>query len=100
MTLKISDDEIRHSFEISRAQHLNKIFKPAVIFASGYLLKTVIDYFTNEDKTLYHIVSSAIVLIMIFVWALVRWRWPLHAPKVIFIFALIECIKLNLVIRD
>ncbi len=37
---------------------------------------------------------------MIFIWALVRWRWPLHAPKVIFFFALIECIKLNLVIRD
>jgi hypothetical protein len=71
-----------------------------VLFALGYLLKTLVDYFTGEEKQFYHIISSLIGILMLPVWAVIRWRWPLLAPKVIYGFALLQCIKINLGIRD
>lgn len=100
VTLKISDEQISHEFKLARAQHFDRIFKPAIIISILYLLQNLIDKFVTPEKTLINLVSSLYVLSMIVIWGIIRWRWQLHARKLIFVFVLVQCIKTNLAIRD
>jgi len=85
---------------MARAIHFNKIYRPLISVALLYFTRHVIDIILNPEKTMYDLITSILILIVLITWRIVNFKSPIHAPKMVIIYGLMHCILTNLAVRD
>jgi hypothetical protein len=99
-TLKIHDAEIRLLYNKALGDNFDKLFCTTVIIIVIYTLFRVGIYCSGDLSDTVRLGSSVIILGLLLLWALVRCRWKIQAPKVVFFYALICLTITNLSWRD
>ena len=49
---------------------------------------------------MFDLMNSVLILLFTLFWSIIKWKWPMQAPKMIYFYGLMQCIKTNLSIRD
>jgi len=88
VTLHISDSEIKQQYAIALGQHFNRIFPACMLLAIAYFLRHVIAKLTSPQMNLYELMSATLILAFALCWGFFTWKFPIYAPKLVFLYAL------------
>jgi len=99
LTLQIKDKEIAKQYDQANADHFNRLFPPTFVVKLLYFIHHVILKLTTDiDYT--ELVSATFMITIMLFWALIKWKFPLHTPKLNMIYSLSMLIYVNLQYRD
>jgi hypothetical protein len=99
-TLTIHDSEIRHLYNKALADNFDKLFCTTAVVCVFYTLIRVVVYLIGDLEATVRLGSTAIHIAFLLLWGLIRLRWKLQAPKIVFLYALTFLIQTNLSWRD
>jgi hypothetical protein len=49
---------------------------------------------------MFDLMSSIMILGFVIIWGVVKSRWPIQAPKMVFLYGMMQCMKTNFSARD
>jgi len=84
---------------MARAAHFNRIYRSLITISILYLVRHIFDKILNPDRTMYDLMTAVMTLVFMIIWGILKWRNPIHAPKMIILYGLMMCILTNLSIR-
>jgi len=104
-TLDIKDPEIRESQEKSRASSFDRLFKPMLVLVICQFIVRLLTWMYNrsnpkKESYIASVNQSAIFLVWILLWALLRCRWIKFAPLVVFFPPVVFGVIVNLQARQ
>lgn len=100
LTLHISDDEIRKQYNEELAKNFNKLFKSTMIVLIIYASMRGIAFVVSPSETFSGLFGTFLHLFFVSIWGLLKWRFPVHAPMLVYVYCFTWCLFTNLSWRN